>query len=450
MSFFLRLNDQAVLAQLVGCQGNIFGAAFIREPWRPGGELSRFSLSSGGGKMEEWVVEGIAGFLSSPCWIIPVTDFIEQNCAVFDDEEENKLSYTEIHQVYKDLVEQLLESYVQDVGIQEDQFLEACNSPLAQSESFRPVFQPVLAADDFQVFKSLMLQKNVELQLQALRMIQERNGALPECLTDGEDKISELEQQELRILREVLKQSKDEYEQEMAKRCVAETGAKGGILIQSDLEKAIVESADKETARLSRQHQQGKENLERAVQKSLQKRASTREDAVASTSNLDERFTKSGQTAQAISSSKLGHDHQCSLSGQNNRISREALGPVRAPLKGELPFPSESIEKKANQSDAAETWLQQAKKEAGILGSVLELSENERKQLHERAAYLKEQRDKLVAMKKEQREKHLPKNTETQHVPPTLETKEMSEEEKQKIQKRKHLAEKLKQEVIKK
>lgn len=51
----------------------------------------------------------------------------------------------------------------------------------------------------------------------------------------------------------------------MAKRCVAETGAKGGILIQSDLEKAIVESADKETARLSRQHQQGKENLERVI-----------------------------------------------------------------------------------------------------------------------------------------------------------------------------------------
>ncbi|XP_078260998.1 cilia- and flagella-associated protein 36 isoform X3 [Rhinoraja longicauda] len=364
--------------------------------------------------MEEWVVEGIAGFLSSPCWIIPVTDFIEQNCAVFDDEEENKLSYTEIHHDYKNL----------------------------------PVFQPVVAADDFQVFKSLMLQKNVELQLQALRMIQERNGVLPECLTDGEDKISELEQQELRILREVLRQSKDEYDQEMAKRCATETGAKGGTLIQSDLEKAIVENADKETARLSRQHQQGKENLERAIQKSLQKRASTREDAVASTSNLDERFTKSGQTA--VSSSKLGHDHQCSLSGQNNRISREALGPVRAPLKGELPLPSESIEKKANQSDAAEIWLQQAKKEAGILGSVLELSENERRQLHERATYLKEQRDKLVAMKKEQREKHLPKNTEIQHVPPARETKEMSEEEKQKIQKRKHLAEKLKQEVIKK
>ncbi|XP_072907127.1 cilia- and flagella-associated protein 36 isoform X2 [Hemitrygon akajei] len=379
--------------------------------------------------MEEWVVEGIAGFLSSPCWIIPVTDFIEHNCAVFDDEEENKLSYTEIHQDYKDLVEHLLEGYLQDVGIQEDQFLEACNSPLAQSESFRPVFQPVLAAEDFQVFKSLMLQKNVELQLQALRMIQERNGVLPECLTDGEDKISELEQQELRILREVLKQSKDEYEQEMAKRFAVETGAKGGAVIQSELEKAIVENAEEEAARLSRQHQRGKKNLEQNSTNSL--------------NTLE-------QLPEAISSSKMATNHQCSFSGQNNRISREVLGPVRAPLKGELPLPSESIEKKTNQSDAAEIWLQQAKKEAGILGSVLELSENERKQLHERAAYLKEQRDKLVAMKKEQREKHLPKNPETLNAPPTLETKELSEEEKQKIQKRKHLAEKLKQEVIKK
>ncbi|XP_067901004.1 cilia- and flagella-associated protein 36 isoform X3 [Heterodontus francisci] len=408
--------------------------------------------------MEEWVVEGIAGFLSSSCWTIPVTDFIEQNCAVFDDEEENKLSYTEIHQDYKDLVEQLLESYLQDVGIQEDQFLEACNSPLAQSESFQPVFQPVLAAEDFQVFKSLMLQKNVELQLQALRMIQERNGVLPECLTDGEDKISELEQQELRILREVLKQSKDEYEQEMAKRYATETGATAGAA-KSDLEKAIVENARQEEARLSRQHEQGKENLQLAVLKSLQKRTSAREDAVASTSNLEEGVMKSKKAAETITEAvsscevrnKLGNDQQSNLSGQSNGISRKALGPVRAPVKGEQPLPSESTEKKMNQSDAAETWLQQAKKEAGISGSVMELTESERRQLHERATYLKEQRDKLVAMKKELREKHLTKNQESQTLRPTLETKEnLSEEEKQKIQKRKHLAEKLKQEVIKK
>ncbi|XP_072437061.1 cilia- and flagella-associated protein 36 isoform X2 [Chiloscyllium punctatum] len=443
--------------RLVGCHGNRLGIVCIRGHGRPAAQLSRFPL--GFGKMEEWMVEGIAGFLSSSCWTIPITDFIEQNCAVFDDEEENKLSYTEIHQDYKDLVEQLLESYLQDVGIQEDQFLEACNSPLAQSESFQPVFQPVLAAEDFQVFKSLMLQKNIELQLQALRMIQERNGVLPECLTDGEDKISELEQQELRILREVLRQSKDEYEREVAKRYATEAGAKAGST-QSDLEKAIVENAQQEEARLSRQHEQGKENLQRAVQKSLQKRTSAKEDAVASTSNLDENVMKSKKVSEKVTEAlpsckmgnKMGNDQEKTLSEQSNGVSRKALGPVWVPVKGEEQrLPSESVGKRIHQSDAAETWLQQAKKEAGISGSVMELSESDRRKLQERAAYLKEQRDKLVAMKKEQREKHLPKNPESQKPQPTLETKEkISEEEKQKIQKRKHLAEKLKQEVIKK
>ncbi|XP_060686930.1 cilia- and flagella-associated protein 36 isoform X2 [Hemiscyllium ocellatum] len=442
--------------RLFGCHGNRLGTVCIRGHGRPAAQLSRFPF--GFGKMEEWMVEGIAGFLSSSCWTIPITDFIEQNCAVFDDEEENKLSYTEIHQDYKDLVEQLLESYLQDVGIQEDQFLEACNSPLAQSESFQPVFQPVLAAEDFQVFKSLMLQKNIELQLQALRMIQERNGVLPECLTDGEDKISELEQQELRILREVLRQSKDEYEREVAKRYATEAGAKAGST-QSDLEKAIVENAQQEEARLSRQHEQGKENLQRAVQKSLQKRTSAKEDAVASTSNLDENVMKSKNVSEKVTEAlpscemgnKMGNDQEKTLSEQSNGVSRKALGPVRVPVKGEEQrLPLESVGKRIHQSDAAETWLQQAKKEAGISGSVMELSESDRRKLQERAAYLKEQRDKLVAMKKEQREKHLPKNPESQKPQPILETKEISEEEKQKIQKRKHLAEKLKQEVIKK
>lgn len=44
------------------------------------------------------------------------------------------------------------------------------------------VFQPVLATDDFQIFRSLMVQKNMELQLQALRVIKERNGKLGVCL----------------------------------------------------------------------------------------------------------------------------------------------------------------------------------------------------------------------------------------------------------------------------
>ena len=81
----------------------------------------------------EWVVESIAGFLRGPDWSIPILDIVEQKCEVFDDEEESKLTYTEIHQEYKELVEKLLETYLKEIGINEDQFQEACTSPLAKT-----------------------------------------------------------------------------------------------------------------------------------------------------------------------------------------------------------------------------------------------------------------------------------------------------------------------------
>ncbi|XP_037383323.1 cilia- and flagella-associated protein 36 [Talpa occidentalis] len=162
----------------------------------------------------EWVVESIAGFLRGPDWSIPILDFVEQKCEVFDDEEESKLTYTEIHQEYKELVEKLLESYLKEIGINEDQFQEACTSPLAKSRTSQAILQPVLAAEDFTIFKAMMVQKNIEMQLQAIRIIQERNGVLPDCLTDGTDVVSDLEQEEMKILREVLRKSKEEYDQE--------------------------------------------------------------------------------------------------------------------------------------------------------------------------------------------------------------------------------------------
>ncbi|XP_013209451.1 cilia- and flagella-associated protein 36 isoform X3 [Microtus ochrogaster] len=162
----------------------------------------------------EWVVESIAGFLRGPDWSIPILDFVEQKCEVFDDEEESKLTYTEIHQEYKELVEKLLESYLKEIGINEDQFQEACTSPLAKTHTSQAILQPVLAAEDFTIFKAMMVQKNIEMQLQAIRIIQERNGVLPDCLTDGADVVSDLEQEEMKILREVLRKSKEEYDQE--------------------------------------------------------------------------------------------------------------------------------------------------------------------------------------------------------------------------------------------
>lgn len=181
----------------------------------------------------EWVVESIAGFLRGPDWYIPILDFVEQKCEVFDDEEESKLTYTEIHQEYKELVEKLLEGYLKEIGINEDQFQEACTSPLAKSRTSQAILQPVLAAEDFTIFKTMMVQKNIEMQLQAIRIIQERNGVLPDCLTDGSDVVSDLEHEEMKILREVLRKSKEEYdleEERKRRKQVSETKTEEALM----------------------------------------------------------------------------------------------------------------------------------------------------------------------------------------------------------------------------
>ncbi|KAI5087889.1 cilia- and flagella-associated protein 36, partial [Silurus meridionalis] len=286
------------------------------------------------------------------------------------------------------------------------------------------LFQPVLATNDFQMFRSLMVQKNVELQLQALRVIKERKGALPDCLTDGTDVMSELEQQEMQILQEVLKRSKEEYEEELARR-------------------------------------------EHLGQKVASTSTTLREEPVR---NGSEPQAKAHTHAQPIISPskpvyllKLlvrAHTYMKYLcfNGVNRVLflfsidycstETKTLPAVRAPVKGPA-LTLVSREKSANQ--AAESWLEEARKEAGISEPFQELTIAQQEQLQQRAEYLRQQRDKLQALKKGQKAKSAAAE-ETQLPPPapTPPTPEISVEEKKKLQKRKHLAEKLKEEVIKK
>lgn len=47
----------------------------------------------------EWLYDYIVQFLKSPGWRIPILSFIDEHCIIFDNEDENKFVYTEIHNV---------------------------------------------------------------------------------------------------------------------------------------------------------------------------------------------------------------------------------------------------------------------------------------------------------------------------------------------------------------
>ncbi|TKS85821.1 Cilia- and flagella-associated protein 36 [Collichthys lucidus] len=414
----------------------------------------------------EWVVESIVGYLGSPEWVIPVTDFMENKCTVFDDEDENKLSYTEIHLQYKKLVEKLLDNYMEEVGINEQQFLDACTSPFAKSKTLQSVFQPVLATDDFQVFRSLMVQKNMELQLQALRVIKERNGALPECLTDGVDVMTELQQQEMKILQEVLKKSKEEYDEEMSRRLLSEEEV--GSTSSSGSDKLMAESREAQNTS-SAPSQQGSSAKIKAVGKGG-KSSSNGHNAPLVNGNTATELNlvigkpvrrNEGNTAASggdgKSAAKNSSASKPASSCGSNGVESTVLPAVRAPVKSGEPSiglsPDTKEKSSSSSQSAAETWLEEAHREAGFSKPYTELSASQQEQLQQRAAYLRQQRDKLHALKKEQQKTKptaTPEEAPTTAVTAPLHKEEISAEERKKLQKRKHLADKLKEEVIKK
>ncbi|XP_029305158.1 cilia- and flagella-associated protein 36 isoform X3 [Cottoperca gobio] len=392
----------------------------------------------------EWVVESIVGYLGSPEWVIPLTEFMENKCTVFDDEDENKLAYTDIHQQYKKLVERLLGNYMQEVGINEQQFLDACTSPFAKSKTLQSVFQPVLATDDFQIFRSLMAHKNMELQLQALTVIKERNGTLPECLTDGVDVMTELQDQEMKILQEVLKKSKEEYDEEMSRR----------LLLEGEVGSTSSSCSDKPTAEVHNTTSAPSQESNAAKEKGDSSRsnghlATLVNGNTATELNLvnDKPVTKGESKAAARgggdkkSAAKSSSASKPTPDCGSNGVEPRVLPAVRAPVKCSEPPVSLS-----SSQTAAEVWLEEAHREAGFSKPFTELSASQQEQLQQRAAYLRQQRDKLHALKKDQQKT---KQTTAPVETPTP-APEISAEERKKLQKRKHLADKLKEEVINK
>ncbi|XP_054052780.1 cilia- and flagella-associated protein 36 isoform X2 [Rissa tridactyla] len=347
----------------------------------------------------EWVVDTIAGFLRGPAWSCPILEFMEQKCEVFDDEEESKLSYTEIYQEYQALVEKLLEDCLKEVGINEEKFQEAFSSPLAKTHTSQAILQTVLAAEDFRLFKKMMVQKNIEMQLQAIRIIKERNGVLPDCLTEGSDVFSEIEQEEMKILREVLRKSKEEYEIEQER-------------------KRTEEARDKVTS-----------------------------PDVAS-------FPGDSKEAVKVKESTEGADGSEETPkfplGESGKSAREDLKPMRPLQKGteSLPQPPGTKGRDDTKKKSAGKRSENTAQKAGMKAP--NLSELEEQQLKQREDYLKKKRDLLMAAKKESRNNVLlPTNTDQKEEdsPPK---EEMSEEKQRLLQKRKTLAEKLKEEVINK
>uniref|UniRef100_A0AAG5CTM7 Cilia- and flagella-associated protein 36 n=1 Tax=Anopheles atroparvus TaxID=41427 RepID=A0AAG5CTM7_ANOAO len=174
-----------------------------------------------------WVFDSLVCFLHGPVWNAPLQTFIEDKSIIFDPNlqpDEGNPEYRKVHDEYKNLVDYMLGSFMEEMQITPEQFEFAClegrhvatlgggapraaSAPATEADgeersgantfSFHQgLFQQIWAANDIRIFIRMMVQRNVELQLQALDLIERRSQSLGSKSTDGEEGGIPAEQEE--------------------------------------------------------------------------------------------------------------------------------------------------------------------------------------------------------------------------------------------------------------
>jgi len=111
----------------------------------------------------------VVGIFRSPTWILPIAQFVDENCLIFENQEENKLEYTLVHNAFKQLVEDLLTVHMTELQVSTAEFTAFCQHGLTGSNTLhRSLVEQLISVDDFLVFKAMMLKRNSELGKEAL------------------------------------------------------------------------------------------------------------------------------------------------------------------------------------------------------------------------------------------------------------------------------------------
>ncbi|XP_058467358.1 cilia- and flagella-associated protein 36 [Malaya genurostris] len=153
-----------------------------------------------------WVFDSLVCFLHGPAWNAPLQTFIEDKSIIFDpniSSVEDNPEFRKVHDEYKNLVDYMLGSFMEEMQITPEQFEFAClegrntatDTGVVEGEptggntfSFHQgLFQQIWAANDIRIFIRMMTQRNVEIQLQALDLIEQRQASLGSGSVEKED-----------------------------------------------------------------------------------------------------------------------------------------------------------------------------------------------------------------------------------------------------------------------
>uniref|UniRef100_A0A9J2P1M2 Cilia- and flagella-associated protein 36 n=1 Tax=Ascaris lumbricoides TaxID=6252 RepID=A0A9J2P1M2_ASCLU len=354
-------------------------------------------------------------FLSSSIWNLPVATFIEQRSIghLFEREQGDTSLFKEIHEEFASMVDTLIECFCDDLHIKAEQLVAALkhqdnNTRLSLKE--RMLLEPVVAAQDFNVFVPMMMRKNVELQLQALQMIEFMCGLVPAVLRiEGEDvDDEELTQAAVRslsldpaesdryILVQVLRQSREDFEKDEANKKEAQMQLEAAMR-ESLLEKERLEEAH--VTPLSCIVKAMRRNLEESAELALPTPLSTASPQVVPDAPSGVITTQNLNPLPEMASSQSPKEKK-NVAEAKEVKKRPLTSKTRPPTAKERPKSS-----KGEISSQTTTKRKTGKTAADIRALLKEPARIPSPEIRARTEYLRMQRDKLLALKKAEREK---------------------------------------------
>lgn len=216
----------------------------------------------------DWIFDYVMSVFKSPLWDLTVMGIIDDNCIVFSNEEENRFEYTDIHNLFKLQVEQLLTQHLAELGVSEDMFLEACERARSSRDINQEVYDQIVAMEDFLTFKKLMVKRNMELELEAVRELQKEG--VPLIAPADEEAAAAAFQREVKQADELTPAEAKEAAQEGEGEEAAQ--AKAGPKEGAELHAQVLEEMDghlMEMELLHKKEEMEQMELERAIAMSL-------------------------------------------------------------------------------------------------------------------------------------------------------------------------------------
>ena len=398
----------------------------------------------------EWLVEVIVQYLVSPIWKLNINSFMDENCIIFEDTEENSLEHLKIHKEFIKMVDDMLQTFIDDIQVSQADFGKSVQIGV-NIPDYKDHFDQLFSVDSFLVFKKQMVRRNKELEIEAQEAMEKENlrddvdeerqalekekADLDYALELSKQQVSDIQQiqdEDEKMLQEVLKISEKAYQDQKSEE---------EKLIQSVQKQSAFEheaKVEKDKKKLAEEEAVKKK---KAAEESAKKKAEDEKKAqeAKKKTELDIKKKKEAETKKEDDTAL----HPLLARLENEKVIMEKLTTEsktnvkdsKFPSLGNSSFPPVGTIKPKGQPSQ---WMEEMETKKAEVEKRLEQMPEQKESMEERKKRLLAQREKLLAAKKAQRQDEVKKYEELKGEisnaapPPPVEVKKEWNEESKK------------------